>query len=557
MTTCNFIYDRIEAYIEGRIPPDQRTAISRHLDECPSCSEYARREQSRLPSALPVPAKLIETSDEERVNAPASEAGDPIPDEVVVELAELFPKRDFLRIAQLLDVYGPLAIAMEASTKVDRILAYYALYIAMRDSNIPEHTPTSSLEALQGTVRRLLGASPSVELRLANGICALMAHKFKEAHVELCAVTLLFRDEYLLAMAHFFSAFVLARQGFYENAGESNRHGCRIAERFDWVETIAAFEAQRAWFLFQNGYHCEALELVEAARPILLDAKDHAALGDLNFCAGRICKREGRDAASIEYLNASISEYAKFDPQHPAIGRAHLRLASVKLDMAGHLLTVGYSASKLSIHKLWGQANQHLDVADQIFKLRNQHRGIADVLVVRAALWSDRGDHAQGARCALDAYRQGQRLGDPIVIGRAAVELCRTNWLPSEQADREDVPGFSAHKALDWADRAVDHAERTQNRRLCAKAHIWRGLVLSGSFFANRAGAATCHAKADTLLKPKGAEGRAETVRRDNVCRTFDLLEKRLREMNERSSQATGRAAAAGSFGPDCSEIDE
>ena len=544
MSPCEAIEQQMPAFLNHQIPPKEEAAIRRHLSQCPTCASLVSAPRQELAPPMPVMPEA-EEPEEQGVEPTASDAGESIPEAVVTRLADLFPMRDFPRIGPLLDEFGPLAMAMAGDANADRILAYQAVYIAMRDSKIMENTP-STLSTLRDTVKQRLEASASGEVRLALGICAYMAHQWKEANGELRAVTLLLRDDYLLSAAHYFSAMVLARLGFYEAAAEANRQGCRIAERYDWLETIAAFEAQRAWLLFQDGYHREALELVEAARPILRDANDHGALGDLNFCAGRISKREGRDAAAIEYLNAAIAEYTKFDKEQPAVGRSHLRLASIKLDMAGHLLEHGYALHRVSIHKLWRQVGEHLQTADEIFERHGQQRGRADVQVVRAALAVDRGDHRNGERCALDAYRQGQKLGDSVVIGRAAVELCRLSWVASEHSSQEEVPGMAAHKALDWADQAVDHAGRTQNRRLTAKAHIWRGLVLSGAFFSNRVAAAECRRKADGLLRPKGAaEDQAESVRRDNVRRGFDLLTARLNELAARPAK-TALAADLG-----------
>ncbi|MBI1784860.1 zf-HC2 domain-containing protein, partial [Candidatus Sumerlaeota bacterium] len=356
-------------YISGLLPPEDRDKISLHLEDCAHCLdkwaayvgragvrgarvEGAELQAARLSAgAVPVPA------------TPPVDRSRWLED--LSALRAAFLSRDFSRIKMLLDQYPLHALTLDSrDSTAAQAVALHALYLGARNSQVLENSQ-ESLEEL----KRVLGeaadwSQASAELRLAEGIVAVMEHEFDAGQRKLEAVVFLASDPYLIAMGHHYRALCWARKGVYEKAWESNRQGAAIAEEMNWVETCALFAAQEAWLLFQNGRHEESLELVEHAREVLSRVADHAAVGDLNFCAGRVCKREGRAAAAIEFLNAALKEYAQCDGAQSAMGRVHLRLASVQWDMAGAFLARGFAVGEPRIAKLWGNVEAHLNHAD-------------------------------------------------------------------------------------------------------------------------------------------------------------------------------------------------
>jgi len=232
-----------------------------------------------------------------------------------------------------------------------------------------------------------------------------------------------------------------------------------------------------------------------------------------------VFKREGRFAKALDYYAMAAEEYERVDAKHPALARVKVKKAHVEILIAQQLRRNGYYENIEGITKMWLEAEKELDEAAQIFERRNQDRGLADVWLTKAGLNIERGRLVEAEEQCIKAHTIGKDREDSIIVGRAAAELCRINNLRGDDPNKEQVPGYSALKALDWADVAVENANKTQNRPLLAKAHIRRGWTLAGAYFNDPVEAKKCYDQAEVFLTPRG---------RDNVQEEFIRLGQKL-----------------------------
>jgi hypothetical protein len=72
----------------------------------------------------------------------------------------------------------------------------------------------------------------------------------------------------------------------------------------------------------------------------------------------------------------------------------------------------------------------------------------------------------------------------------------------------EEAAGNSRHaqRAQDFGAEAVRFAEKTQNRRLLARAYVWQGMTYANDYFNNTEAARQACDKAAALLRPQGPD---------------------------------------------------
>jgi tetratricopeptide (TPR) repeat protein len=120
----------------------------------------------------------------------------------------------------------------------------------------------------------------------------------------------------------------------------------------------------------------------------------------------------------------------------------------------------------------------NLEQAEKIYRHHNHHHGIGSIYENRGLLYRDVGDLDNAAAQAAKAYSIGKEEGDAILMARSRLLQCSI-----ENAKLEEEIEGSANSwdhiqaARDYARDAVEAARHTQNQRLLARAHIWRGLI--------------------------------------------------------------------------------
>ena len=100
-----------------------------------------------------------------------------------------------------------------------------------------------------------------------------------------------------------------------------------------------------------------------------------------------------------------------------------------------------------------------------------------------------------------------------IVMARARVVQCMTENARALKSGRgpskEDA---YMERALTCAGEAIALSEKTQNKRLQARTHIWRGLTLLRASSDNYREACDCCERGKSLLKPRGGSYAAEEL---------------------------------------------
>ena len=87
---------------------------------------------------------------------------------------------------------------------------------------------------------------------------------------------------------------------------------------------------------------------------------------------------------------------------------------------------------------------------------------------------------------AAEAYVLGEEKRDHILMARARILQCMIEESKfEEQIEDAEDPEVHARRAQEFAGEAVEMARKTQNRRLLARAYVWRGLSFSNDVFNN------------------------------------------------------------------------
>src|ERR1039457_5899185 len=113
-----------------------------------------------------------------------------------------------------------------------------------------------------------------------------------------------------------------------------------------------------------------------------------------------------------------------------------------------------------------------------MFTSHHNHRGIAGVHINRGFLYLDSGELDCAAAEGGEAFAHGSEKSDYIIMARARTLECIV-----ENAAADEQVGDAAHHqeaAEALARDAVSFAGHTQNRRLLARAHRWRGRRVAG-----------------------------------------------------------------------------
>ena len=141
--------------------------------------------------------------------------------------------------------------------------------------------------------------------------------------------------------------------------------------------------------------------------------------------------------------------------------------------------------------------------------------GLARVKLVAALLSLDRNALDQALSEAEESFQLATESEDPIVMARARLATCMIEDYRACTAPKASPQvDASIEHALACAEEAVTLASKTQNARLQARAHTWRGLILLRASADNRREALACYRRAKKLLVPPGASYAAEELHR-------------------------------------------
>ena len=385
-------------------------------------------------------------------------------------------------------------------------------------------------------VRRVLSRFPKssrsrltladyIHLRMAEGVVA-MADEEPDVAIGHFDFVLDLKDEVpdkeLLAIAHFWKGRSHRKKGEYDDALEHATKGRDLALELGHERMAAVMRVLEGWLSFQKGKPREALKTLAEAEEILRETDDHVTLGNIYSAHGRIAQREARYQDAVEYYLRAIEKYRQRSPQHRNLARSLANLAYAQRLIALHLgrridaeiarrrtasSSPGKSpASRLppreQLDRIRADALDHLDQASEIYTQHPHHHGAGTVHINRGLLYLDGGEWDRAAAEAAQAYDLGETKRDYILMARARLLQCIVeNAKLDEEVEEPADPGHHAQAARDFADAAVEYALHTQNRRVLARAYVWKGLTLSNEHFQNPEAAGECHDSAAALLK--------------------------------------------------------
>jgi tetratricopeptide (TPR) repeat protein len=520
-------------YVDGRLPGDIAEAMQSHLDICSTCREEEIRLLSLISEIGTLPFEVAPSEEAAFLAGQCTTQTDTpkeITDTYICALRIALARRDFSAAQRLVDFHFDTLMTLEPNLKnAARLLALFARWMDMGYVHlvIGETEPSISLlEMLKNGLQRmppaprpLLCLQDVLHLRMASGYVALAEYRHDDALSDFNLVVANFPelgDREMAALAQYGIAKVFRRRGDYDNAGPHVREAIRLASEAGRAEMAAGFSILHAWLHFQSGDLTGAKELLSKAEAVLRRTADHLRLGNIQSVLGRIARREGRYHEASRCFGLALSEYMKWSPKHAnnartLVNRAFVnRLLALKAIKGGQ----GYAGEESVAKELRGSAHADLSKAWHIYSDLNHTRGQADAKVVAALLYFDTHDFDRAECEAEEGYQLGIVRTNMIVTARARIVECMIeNARAANAAQQPYRLDACLERALTCADEAIVLATKTQNKRLQARAHIWRGLTLLERGGVNSLESATeCLNLGRSLLGPPGDGYAAEEL---------------------------------------------
>jgi tetratricopeptide (TPR) repeat protein len=334
-------------------------------------------------------------------------------------------------------------------------------------------------------------------------------------------------DPGLIVLAHFWKARAHRKKGEYDLALDDIAAARRMAASLPGGQIFAAvIQIQESWILFQRSNRKAALRLLDEAEAVLSSTDYFVALGNIESARGRIVRRAGEYARSLEHFERAIAIYSSGDPTHANLGRTLVNAAYVKRLLAQQLRKQieahrpngdggSYAASKSErrsnqrsrYFELCRQAMDQLQHAREIYHSRGHTSGIGSVILNTGYLHVDRGDIDSAAREAEEAHKLGLEKNDHILMARARIlQASVENARVDEQLDDEEDIAIHAETAKRYCEEALVLAHHTQNRRLLASASVASGMTAANDFFQHWELAKQRAREARELLDPDEAD---------------------------------------------------
>ena len=365
-----------------------------------------------------------------------------------------------------------------------------------------------------------------LQLRMAEGFCAMGAEDLNSS-IELLGFVLKaeaeLSDKRLAAIAHFWKGRSHRKKGEYDQAMTHVVRGRELMQSIHEPKLAAVIQIQESWLLFQKGQLAEALRVLEQAKSHLAETDDALSLGNIESARGRMERQAGRYAEALAHFDKAVELYAQRDPNHRNLARALVNAASVKRLIALQLRKridaraakpasrrqASSFASRSESHlarytQICSEALEQLQRAGEIYAQHHYYSGTASALVNAGYIHLDTGNVELGASEALKAYELAHDKSDHIQMARArTLQSIAENTHVDEQLGEDADAAVYANNARRYAEEAVQWAERTQNRRLAAEAHVARGMVFANDFFQEWEEAKRCVDHATSLLGPE------------------------------------------------------
>ena len=438
-------------------------------------------------------------------------------------LADLRDQLVFRRIGcgmQLLDSQPDLVTHFDAGAALAVLfLSYLAQWVDVGYGDT---------EMIRGLLARFpqssrvrLSLSDYIHLRMTEGMLALATEDADEAitHLEfVLGLQVEVESKELLAIANFWLGRCHRKKGEYDSALEHTIRGRDLALELGYPRMAAVMRVLESWLYFQKDKTREAVRILLDAESVLAETDDHLTLGNIYSARGRMSQREGCYEEAAEHFQRAIAEFRKRDPQHRNLARSLANLAYNERLMAQQIgrridaemhrrRTAGQRSatgipSRERLEQVRASALEHLDQAGAIYAFHPHRRGSGTVHINRGLVFLDGGEWDRAGAEATKAFAHGEPKRDYILMARARLLQCIVeNSKFDEEVEERTDPHHHAQAAQSFAAEALEFARHTQNRRLLARAHIWRGLTLVNEFFQNPEAAGECYDHAASALR--------------------------------------------------------
>lgn len=470
-------------------------------------------------------AAALELKRSSRMSATASVE---IPDEFIRRLRSTLLERQISEGLALLEAFRDRIATIGPATRNAGVFAgFLAQWVDAGFDGLGELR--ALLSALPGSARTTMSLTDYVYLRMADGMLAMADEEVEntQRHFDfLLAVGGELGDREMLAVANFWKGRSYRKNGQYDQSLESTVIARELAVELGRERMAAVMRTLESWLYFQKGKTRDALRTLKEAEAVLADSDDYITLGNLYSAYGRIARRDGRLEQAARHFKDSIEAYAKRDPEHRNVARSLANMAHAERLIAAQLREkVDAEAARRRragglqdlkpqptapdpfrerLQHVLTDAATHLDEAARIYRKHPNNRGMGTVHINYSHLLLDNGDLDRAAVDAVQAYELGREKGDSIVMSRARIlEAMIENAKFEEQIDE---PSHHAQQALEFAREAVELSQRTQNRRLRARALVALGMTYSNDFFNQMDNAQQAADDAAALLKPEGRD---------------------------------------------------
>jgi tetratricopeptide (TPR) repeat protein len=406
-------------------------------------------------------------------------------------------------------------------------------------------------------LRARLTLNDYIHLRMTEGMMAMASEDADEAisHLEfVLGLNADVENKELLAIANFWLGRCHRKKGEYDSALEHTIKGRDLASELGYPRMAAVMRVLESWLFFQKDKTREAVRILLDAESVLSETDDYLTLGNIYSAQGRMAQREGRYEEATAHFQRAIDEFKKRDPQHRNLARSLANLAynerliaqqmARRIDAEMHRRrTAGQRnlsvPSREKLEQVRSSALEHLDQAGAIYAFHPHRRGSGTVHINRGLVFLDAGEWDKAGAEAASGFAHGEPKRDYILMARARLLQCIVeNAKFEEQVEERSDPHHHAQTAQSFSTDAVEFARHTQNRRLLARAYIWRGLTLSNEFFQNLESGGECYDLAASALRSEP---------HDQLWDELQLLKSRIARSGD--IDATLRAWSQGAIG--------
>ena len=170
------------------------------------------------------------------------------------------------------------------------------------------------LDRFSSAFRKQLTVDQYLQLRLAEGFCALAMRQSDEA-IRILELVIQTRhdlgDDNRLALAHFWKGRAHRKKGEYESALTHIARARDLATASGDFTFRAIIRIQESWLLFQKGLGKEALQLLSSSEAELKATDHYVALGNIESARGRFIRRSGDYASALKRFSYKRTALAK------------------------------------------------------------------------------------------------------------------------------------------------------------------------------------------------------------------------------------------------------